>query len=99
MGNAHLTNFFSGFSDYEELNNALKAYHQSENTQKFKNPDLYFSRGEVHSFLEKYTEAVNDYNIAYTIDPTLNSKENSENIRNFIIKTATQITKKVLLTS
>jgi hypothetical protein len=53
----------------------------------------------VHSFLEKYTEAVNDYNIAFQIDPSLNSKENSENIRNFILKTAALITKKVFILS
>ena len=29
LGNAHLTSFFSNFQNYEDLNNALKAYHQA----------------------------------------------------------------------
>ncbi len=62
--------------------------------QKFKNPDLYFSRGEVHSYLEKYKEAVSDYLTAHQIDPTLGGKAMSDNIKTFVIKTASLINKK-----
>lgn len=64
--------------------------------QKFKSPDLYYSRGEVYTYLEKYKEAATDYIVAHQIDPTLNAKFAAENIKNFIIKTAGLINKKVV---
>lgn len=68
---------------------------EQETTQKFKSPDLYYSRGEVHTYLEKYKEAVADYMTAHQIDPTLNAKVMADNIKTFVIKTAGLINKKV----
>jgi hypothetical protein len=51
----------------------------------------------VHSFLEKYKEAVSDYLAAHQIDPTLNANKCVDNIRSFVIKTASQINKKANL--
>eukprot|EP00831_Metopus_contortus_P061476 TRINITY_DN53333_c0_g1_i1.p2 TRINITY_DN53333_c0_g1~~TRINITY_DN53333_c0_g1_i1.p2 ORF type:complete len:204 (+),score=49.66 TRINITY_DN53333_c0_g1_i1:15-626(+) len=71
LGNSYLANFFANMQSHEELDRSLKAYHQSESKQKFKNPDLYFNRAEVHGYLENYKEAVADYLTAHGIDPTL----------------------------
>ena len=86
------------------MDNALKAYQQAvslkikvkEKTQKFKSPDLYYSRGEVYTYLEKYKEAITDYTTAHQIDPTLNGKLAAENIKSFVVKTANLINKKVI---
>lgn len=64
--------------------------------QKFKSPDLYFSRGEVYNYLEKYKEAVADYTTAHQIDPTLDARAVAENIKSFVLKTAGLINKKVI---
>ena len=33
------------------------------------NPDLYFNRATILEYLERYNEAVRDYNTAHSIDP------------------------------
>jgi len=71
LGNAHLTNFFSNNSDVEELNFALKSYTQTERLQKEPNPDLYYNRGTIFEYLERYNEAVRDYLKAHAIDTNL----------------------------
>lgn len=59
LGNAHLTNFyFMGGQNYEHLNYALKAYTQSEKLQVYQNPDLYYNRGTIYNYLERYNEAI-----------------------------------------
>jgi tetratricopeptide (TPR) repeat protein len=35
------------------------------------NPDLYFNRGTILEYLERYSEAVIDFQKAHAIDPTL----------------------------
>jgi len=35
------------------------------------NPDLYFNRGTILEYLERYTEAIRDFNFAHTIDTNL----------------------------
>ena len=48
----------------------------------------------MHTYLEKYKEAVADYMTAHQIDPTLNAKAMADNIKTFVIKTAGLINKK-----
>ncbi len=48
----------------------------------------------MHTYLEKYKEAVADYMTAHQIDPTLNAKLMADNIKTFVIKTAGLINKK-----
>jgi hypothetical protein len=59
---------------------------------------LYFSRGEVNSYLEKYKEAISDYLTSHQIDPTLGAKERADSIKAFAIKTASLINKKAHIT-
>ena len=64
LGNAHLTNFFVNNENISELDLALKAYAQTERNLKEPNPDLFFNRATVYEYLERYAEAVKDYNMA-----------------------------------
>jgi len=65
LGNAHLTNFFVNNENISELDLALKAYAQTERNLKEPNPDLFFNRATVYEYLERYAEAVKDYNLAH----------------------------------
>jgi len=65
LGNAHLTNFFTNNESTKELDSALKAYSLSEKHSKEPNPDLYFNRGQVFEYLERYQEAATDFTKAH----------------------------------
>jgi len=68
----------------------LSSYNQAEKTQKAQshiNPDLYYNRGIVQSYLENYHEAFLDFQIAHGIDINLRANINSDNIYEFIIQT------------
>ena len=70
LGNAHMTNFFTNkSSDLEQLTLALKAYTQTEKNSKEPNPDLFFNRATIYEYLERYAEAIRDYNHTNSIDP------------------------------
>lgn len=69
LGNAHLTNFFVNNESTKELELALKAYSFTEKYMKESNPDLYFNRGTVLEYLERYSEAAADFQRAHQIDP------------------------------
>ena len=71
LGNAHLTNFFVNNESTKELEHALKAYAQTEKTLKEPNPDLYFNRATIYEYLERYNEAVHDFNLAHQVDASL----------------------------
>ena len=65
-----MTNFFTnGGKDLEQLTLALKAYTQTEKNIKVPNPDLFFNRATIYEYLERYAEAIRDYNSANQIDP------------------------------
>lgn len=53
----------------------------------YKNPDLYYNRGVVHSYLENYKEAYNDFISANSIDSNLKGDELSENIKLSFLQT------------
>jgi tetratricopeptide (TPR) repeat protein len=61
LGNAHLTNFFQNYESTKELDNALRAYAQSEKNMTEANPDMFYNRATILEYLERYNEAVNDY--------------------------------------
>ena len=68
-----------------ELDKALKAYSQTERTLKEPNPDLFFNRATVYEYLERYAEAIQDYNLAHAIDPNLKADSKSGQIINFVV--------------
>lgn len=75
-------------NQYENLKNSLNSYTQSEKSLKiYKNPDLYYNRGVVHSYLENYKEAYNDFLGANSIDSNLKGDELAQNIMNTFIQT------------
>ena len=51
------------------------------------NPDLFFNRATIFEYLERYGEAVRDYNTAHTIDPNLNGNAKAGAIVDFVTKT------------
>ncbi len=53
----------------------------------YKNPDLYYNRGVVHSYLENYKEAYNDFLAANSIDSNLKGDELAQNIMNTFMQT------------
>ena len=61
-----------------ELEHALKAYAQTEKNLKEANPDLFFNRGTIFEYLERYNEAVCDFETAHKIDPNLGADKKSE---------------------
>lgn len=61
LGNAHLTNFFTNNESPAELEDALKAYAQTERNLKEPNPDLFFNRAIIYEYLERYNEACRDF--------------------------------------
>ena len=71
LGNAHLTNFFVNNESTKELEQALRAYTQAEKHLKEANPDLFFNRGTIFEYLERYNEAITDFTIADKIDASL----------------------------
>lgn len=85
LGNAHLTNFFVNNENVSELELALKAYSQTERNLKDKNPDLFFNRATIYEYLERYSEAVRDYNLAHAIDPNLKGDFKSGQLINFVV--------------
>lgn len=88
LGNAHMTNYFTNSEDIEQLHLALKAYTQTERNLKEPNPDLFFNRATIFEYLERYGEAIQDYNTAFVIDPSLHSDKLAGRIIDFVVKTA-----------
>lgn len=93
LGNAYMTSFFHS-EKYDFLDRALKAYTQSEKSEKYMNPDLYFNRATIFTYFERYSEAIRDYMKANTIDPGLNAAEKATKICEFVIGTTRMIEQK-----
>lgn len=91
LGNAHFTNFFVNQGDIEQLTLALKAYSQTEKHMTEPNPDLFFNRATIYEYLERYNEAVQDYNKAHSIDPNLGGSQKAGAIIDFFVNTASVI--------
>jgi hypothetical protein len=67
---------------------SLNSYTKAEKSiKKYKNPDLFYNRGVVHTYLENYDEAYKDFLVAHEIDCNLRANENAENIYNTVIQT------------
>jgi tetratricopeptide (TPR) repeat protein len=94
LGNAHLTNFFTNAKSIDELEMALKAYNQSETHYRYSNPDLHYNRATVFKFMERYSEAANEFKRASEIDPALNGVRDAEEIVRFLYALTTQINTK-----
>lgn len=99
LGNAHLTNFFMGGQQYEHLDFALKAYTQAQKLQVYQNPDLYYNRATIYNYLERYSDAIDDYEMAHSIDPNLGARGKARAIHEFILHVCDLIKKKGALKS
>jgi len=51
------------------------------------NPDLFFNRATILEYLERYGEAVRDYNSAHAIDQNLNASAKAGAIIDFVVQT------------
>lgn len=85
LGNAHFTNFFTNNAPFAEIDLALKAYTQTERLMKEPNPDLFFNRASIFEYLERFPEAVQDYNKAHSIDPNLRADVKAGQIINYVV--------------
>jgi len=88
LGNAHMTNYFTNNESIDQLEKALKAYAQTEKNLKEPNPDLFFNRATILEYLERYEEAIQNYNAAFVIDPSLQSDKLAGRIIDFVLKTS-----------
>ena len=86
LGNAHLTNFFTNNESTQELEFAIKAYAQTEMNMKEPNPDLFYNRGTLFEYLERYNEALQDFSRAHQIDPQLAADKKCEGIVGYVSK-------------
>lgn len=99
LGNAHLTNFFVNNESTKELESALRAYSLSEKYLKDPNPDLFFNRGTVLEYLERYTEAAHNFQVAHSIDASLQGAERANQILSFVSKACQSIKSKARIKS
>ena len=76
LGNALCMNFFTVTHDVVDLKKALTAYKKSESLGGECNPDLYYNQGNVHRYLQNYSEALKCYQQTYDIDPSSFSQTN-----------------------
>ena len=58
------------------------------------NPDLYYNRATIYEYLERYNEAVRDYNIAHKIDPELLAEAKAHKIIDFVARASSLISAK-----
>jgi tetratricopeptide (TPR) repeat protein len=86
LGNAHLTNFFTNQTSFDEIEKALKSYSQAIKFLNRQNPDLHFNRALAFNAAERYQEAIQELRIAKALDSELkcDQKESEilENLRN-----------------
>ena len=94
LGNAHLTNFFVNNESTKELENALKAFTISEKHMQEPNPDLFYNRATVFEYLERYSEAATNYEVAHKIDSGLGADKKSDSIVGFVSRAHNSITNK-----
>jgi tetratricopeptide (TPR) repeat protein len=55
------------------------------------NPDVYFNRATIYEYLERYSEAIRDYNQAHAVDQNLRADKRSGQIIDYVVKTATLV--------
>jgi hypothetical protein len=90
-GNAYFHSAFISNNQYDDLKFALNSYNQSEKYHEntYKNTDLYYNRGIVHSYLVNYNEAYSDFTSAHLIDENLKA----DNLASNTLESVTQIYK------
>ena len=83
-----MTNFFTLNENIDSLEKALKAYANTEKFLNEPNPDLFHNRAAILEYLERYAEAISNYNSAHVIDPNLQCDKKAGMIIDFVVKTA-----------
>ena len=49
---------------------------------------MYFNRATILEYLERYNEAVKDYQRAHIIDPTLHAETKANQLIDYVVQTA-----------
>lgn len=62
----------------------MRAYSLTEKHMKEANPDLFFNRGTVLEYLERYSEAATNFQAAHQIDPNLGGDKRADAIVGFV---------------
>ena len=63
------------------------------------NPDLFFNRGTIFEYLERYNEAIQDFTIADKIDTSLGGQRKADGIIGFVSRAYNAISNKGKLKS
>jgi len=84
LGNAYMTIFFKASFNDSDIDKALQAYARSEQLGGENNPDLFFNRGNVLMFKERYQEAAQAYTTAMELDPSLPSQNILDDIEHWM---------------
>ncbi|GBG29419.1 Tetratricopeptide repeat protein 5 [Hondaea fermentalgiana] len=95
LGNTYMAYFFALSHDLRNLEAALKAYRRSEDLGSgAANPDLYYNRAQVFTFLENFPSAVSDYERAHTLDGTLGAASRARALRDRVKSLALAVERK-----
>jgi len=78
----------------KELENALRAYTLTEKHMKEPNPDLFYNRATVLEYLERYSEAAQNFHTAHQIDPNLCADQKADAIIRFVARASKSISSK-----
>lgn len=77
LGNGYVSLFFRVTRSLADLDRATAAYAKAEACDGADaNPDLFFNRGNLRRYQERYAEAAADYARAHELDPSLPATEN-----------------------
>jgi tetratricopeptide (TPR) repeat protein len=104
LGMSYLAIFFALSHKLADLSCALKAFKRavllvSANSapgEDTANPDLYFNRGQVYSFLEDYPSALQDFRTAELLDPTLPVSDRIEALHRRVVRAAEMVSRRGL---
>jgi tetratricopeptide (TPR) repeat protein len=110
LGMSYLAIFFAISHKLSDLSSALKAFKRAvtlsstdadadgaelaleDNTNV--NPDLYFNRGQVYSYLEDYPSALKDFRTAELLDPTLPVADRVDALHRRVVRAAEMVSRR-----
>ena len=78
----------------KELESALRAYALTEKHMTEPNPDLFYNRATVLEYLERYSEAAQNFQAAHQIDPNLGGDKRADAIVGFVSRAYNSIANK-----
>ncbi|XP_031555752.1 tetratricopeptide repeat protein 5-like [Actinia tenebrosa] len=89
LGNAYLSQFFSGTHSPPILKQCMSAYTNAEKDPRTaSNPDLHFNRAMAYKYQEEYEHCINDFKKAFIFDPGFQeAKEQRKKVLHYLTST------------